>query len=71
MEAASADTSVGMTTANAGATRWMSPELFHAEFSDYPPSCPSPRTGRISIESREDTITHGNVRVWHDILVIC
>ncbi|PVG00772.1 hypothetical protein CPB86DRAFT_782329 [Serendipita vermifera] len=62
MEAASVDTSVGMTTANAGATRWMAPELFHAESSDYPPSCPSPRPGHASLDTREDTLTLGNKR---------
>ena len=42
MEAASGDSSHGTTTANAGATRWMAPELFDSQSSDYPPSCPSP-----------------------------
>lgn len=45
MEVASGDSSHGTTTANAGATRWMAPELFHAEPSEYPPSCPSPFSG--------------------------
>lgn len=39
MEVASTDSSLGMTTANAGATRWLAPELFHSEQSDYFPSC--------------------------------
>jgi hypothetical protein len=42
MEVASGDSSHGTTTANAGATRWMAPELFHAEPPEYPPSCSSP-----------------------------
>ncbi|KIM33787.1 hypothetical protein M408DRAFT_33890, partial [Serendipita vermifera MAFF 305830] len=38
MEAASGDSAHGTTTANAGATRWMAPELFNGEPSEYPPS---------------------------------
>ena len=49
MEAASTDTSVGMTTANAGATRWMAPELFHSEPNEYPPSCASPHPSITSL----------------------
>jgi len=54
MEVASGDSSHGTTTTNAGATRWMAPELFHAESSEYPPSCPSPALGAEgAIENRE------------------
>ncbi|KAG8829679.1 hypothetical protein FRC17_006198 [Serendipita sp. 399] len=53
MEVASADISVGMTTANAGATRWMAPELFHAEGSEYPPSCPSPNPSQQTLLNEE------------------
>jgi hypothetical protein len=57
MEVASADSSIGMTTANAGATRWMAPELFHSEGSEYPPSCASPTPGSVSgyPEERRDS----------------
>lgn len=48
MEVASADSSIGMTTNNAGAARWMAPELFHSEQSEYPPSCASPPPERSS-----------------------
>ncbi|KAG8825396.1 hypothetical protein FRC19_011512 [Serendipita sp. 401] len=49
-----ADISVGMTTANAGATRWMAPELFHAEGSEYPPSCPSPNLSQIAVPNEDN-----------------
>lgn len=55
MEAASGDSAHGTTTANAGATRWMAPELFNGEPSEYPPSCASIDLGggrRDSEESR-------------------
>lgn len=53
MEAASTDTSVGMTTANAGATRWMAPELFHSEPVEYPPSCASPHPSTVSLTGED------------------
>jgi len=63
MEVASADSSLGMTTANAGATRWMAPELFHSEQSEYPPSCPSPRPERASDQSEPSLKKRGSEEV--------
>lgn len=50
MEVASGDSSHGTTTVNAGATRWMAPELFHADPLDFPPNASSPLPGATSRE---------------------
>jgi hypothetical protein len=63
MEVASTDSSLGMTTANAGATRWMAPELFHSEQSEYPPSCPSPRPEQASDRSNTSAKKRGSEEV--------